>query len=233
METRMVFRLTRWALLAAAVLTGIAMILYPGGTFLRPASPGYSFFENSLSDLGSTVAWSGEANRGSPFHLAASLILVLAGCACVLGLIRVYSSSLIPRRLARGAGIIVLLAGTALLGAALTPQNRYPALHGRFTLLAVGSFPVATVLLGLATALDGRLRRRVTICWFVLTSIVVAWTSVMLSARPTTDLQMAIPVTLQKLVALTLVGTLVFQSYEAERVAATDTTAPVNGWGAR
>jgi hypothetical membrane protein len=225
MDSRMVFRLTRWAFVVAAALTGIAMILYPGGTFLRPASPGYSFFQNSLSDLGSTVAWSGRANRGALFHLAASLILVLAGCACFIALIRVYSSSLIPRRLARGAGIVVLVAGTALLGAALTPPDRYSTLHGRFTLLAVGSFPIATALLGLATALDGRFRARVAICWFLLTSLVVAWTSVMLSVRPTTDLQLAIPVTLQKLVAITLVGTLMFQSCEAERVAATDGTA--------
>jgi hypothetical membrane protein len=225
MDARMIFRLARWGLLAAAALTGIAMILYPGGTFLRPASPGYSFFRNSLSDLGSAVAWNGRPNRGSWFHLAASLILVLAGCACFLGLIRVYCSSLVPRWLARGAGIVVLLAGTALLGAALTPQDRYSTLHGQFTLLAVGSFAIATALLGFATALDSRFRRRVTICWFVLTFIVVAWASVMLSGRPTTDLQLAIPVTLQKLVAVTLVGTLVFQTYEAERVAATDTAA--------
>jgi len=47
----------------------------------------------------------------------------------------------------------------------------------------------------------------------------------MLTVPPTTDLQLAIPVTLQKLVAITLVGTLVLQSYEAERVAVTDVTA--------
>jgi hypothetical protein len=139
-------------------------------------------------------------------------------------LIRLYSSSRIPRRLARAAGIFALVAGAALLGAALTPPDRYATLHGRFTLFAVGTFPRATAFLGLATALDGRFRRRVAISWFVLTSIVIAWTSVMLSARPTTDLQLAIPVTLQKLVAITLVATLVFQSCEAERVAAADAT---------
>lgn len=222
METSTVFKLTRWALVVAAVLTGMAMTLYPGGTFLRPATRGYSFFQNSLSDLGSTVAWSGQANPGSLFHLAASAILVLAGCAFFVTLVRVYSSSLITRRLARAAGAVVLVAGAALVGAALTPQDRYPALHGQFTLLAVGSFPVATALLSMTTALNARFRRRVPISWFVLTLVVVAWASVMLSARPTTDLDLAIPVTLQKVVAITLVATLIFQSYEAEHVTSAD-----------
>jgi hypothetical membrane protein len=201
------------------------MLLYPGGTFLRPASPGYSFFQNSLSDLGSTVAWSGQANRGSWFHLAASLILVVAGSACFAALIRVYSSSPRARGLARVAGGLLLLAAAGLTGAALSPQDRHAALHGRFTLLAVASFPIATALLGLATARDNRCRRRVAICWFALTSIELIWTSVMLSVLPTTDLQLAIPVTLQKLVAGALVGTLVFQSWEADRAEAADETA--------
>lgn len=220
METSTVFKLTRSALVVAALLTGIAMIVYPGGTLLRPATRGYSFFHNSLSDLGSTVAWSGQANPGSPFHLAASVILVVAGCACVVALIWVYSSSPMTRWLARAAGAVVLLAGAGLVGAALAPPDRYASLHGQFTLLAVGSFPVATALLSLATALNARLRRRVPIGWFVLTLVVVAWASVMLSTRPTTDLALAIPVTLQKVVAITLVATLILQSYEAEHVGA-------------
>src|SRR3954452_18896426 len=129
METRIVFRLTRWAFLVAAALTGVAMLLYPGGTFLRPASPGYSFFHNSLSDLGSTVAWGGQANRGSWFHLAASLILVVAGSACFAALIRVYSSSPRARGLARVAGGLLLLAAAGLTGAALSPPDRHAALH--------------------------------------------------------------------------------------------------------
>jgi hypothetical protein len=222
MKTSTVFKLTRWALLVAAVLTGVAMILYPGGTVLRPATRGYSFFENSLSDLGGTVAWSGQANPGSLFHLAACLILVLAGGSCFLMLIRVYSSSPTTGFLARAAGAFVLVAGAGLVGAALAPQDRHPALHGQFTLLAVASFPMATAFLTLATARSGRHRRRVPICWGMLTVIVIAWAVVMLSTRPTTDLELAIPVTLQKVVAVTLVAVLILQSFEAEHGAVAD-----------
>src|SRR5439155_2140576 len=114
MQSSTVFKLTRWAVIAVAVLTGIAMLLYPGGTGLNPATRGYSFFQNSLSDLGSTVAWSGQANRGSLFLLAASFILVLAGVGCFAALIRVYSMSPITSWLTRAAGVFVLLAGAGL-----------------------------------------------------------------------------------------------------------------------
>ena len=42
----------------------------------------------------------------------------------------------------------------------------------------------------------------------------------MLWLRPTNDLQLAIPATLQKLVALALVGTLMLQGSEADRARA-------------
>jgi len=213
------FKLTRLGLIAAVVLTGIAMTLYPGGTFFHRAGHGYSFFQNSLSDLGSTVAWNGQTNPGSLFHLGACIVLVMAGCTGLLALVAVYSSSLRTRGLTRAAGIAVVVAGVALVGAAVTPQDRQPELHGQFSLLAIGSFAMGTALLAATTALDARFRRRVPICWSLLTLIVLAWASVMLSAHPTSDLELAIPVTLQKIVAITLVATLVFQSYEAERVA--------------
>jgi hypothetical protein len=47
----------------------------------------------------------------------------------------------------------------------------------------------------------------------------------MLSVLPTNDLQLAIPVTLQKLVAIALVATLVLQGWEADRAEVTDETA--------
>jgi hypothetical protein len=217
MTTSTVFRLTRWAFALAAALEGMAMLVYPGGTPLRSETRGYSFFQNSLSDLGSTVARNGEANPGYLIHIAAALILVVAGGATYGALIRVYESAPVTRRLARAAGALVLLAAAGLLGAALTPPDLHAAFHRQFTLLAVGSFPLATALLTLATALGPGVRRRVPVSWLLLTLIVVAWASMMLTARPTTDLALAIPVTLQKITGVTLVATLVFQGWEAER----------------
>jgi hypothetical membrane protein len=219
MRTSTVFRLTRWAFGVATVLEGIAMVLYPGGSVLRPDTRGYSFFQNSLSDLGSTVAWSGRANPGVSCHIAASVLLVLAGCACFVPLLRLYRSSPVTTWITRTAGVLAVLAGAGLVGAALAPQDRYLSLHRQCTLFAVWAFPFATALLTLATALNPLLRPRVPIAWLVLTLTVIAWASMMFFARPTTEPGLAIPVTLQKIVAMTLVATLVLQGYEAERAA--------------
>ena len=225
----MIFKLTRLALITAVLLTGIGMILYPGGTFFDRAVRRYSFFHNSLSDLGSTVAWNGQANPGAVFFLAAAIILVVAGCTCLLALIGVYSSSLVTGRLARTGGVAVIVAGAALAGAALTPEDLKPALHHQFSLLAVSSFPAGTAFLAAATALDARFPRRVPVGWLILTLIVAAWAGVMSSVHPTNSSELAIPVTVQKIVAITLVTTLVFESYEAENAGASGAMAAKAG----
>ena len=225
MTSSTLFKLTRWAGVSSALLTGIAMLLYPGGTLRDPSTSGYSFFQNSLSDLGSTVAWGGQENsRGAWFFLCGCAILAIAGIACFVTLVHVYSSSPPTRWVARTAGVAGLFSCAALLGVALMPGDRHPALHGQFTLLALGALLVAILLFALATALDDRFPRRVPFGWLALTLVLVAWMSVM-RWPPTTDLQLTIPVTLQKTVALAVLVIFYFQSYEAERA-----VTPQTGW---
>lgn len=220
MTSSTMFKLTRWAAVSAALLTSIAMLLYPGGTLRDPSTSGYSFFQNSLSDLGNTVAWGGQENsRGALCFLCGFAILAIAGVACLVALVHVYSSSPPTRWVARTAGAAGLLSCAALLGAALMPPDRHPALHGQFTWLALGALLVAILLFTLATALDDRFPRRVPIGWLALALVLVAWMSVM-RWPAITDLQLTIPVTLQKIVAVALLVIFYFQSYEAERAVA-------------
>jgi len=44
------------------LFTFIGMLFYAGGTSLDPTKPGYSFFQNFFSEIGLTVAHSGESN---------------------------------------------------------------------------------------------------------------------------------------------------------------------------
>jgi hypothetical protein len=215
------FKVTRLALAASAGLTCFAMALYPGGTYLDPTTRGYSMFQNSLSDLGSGVSWSGQPNPGAWVHLAASIMLIAGSAACFIGLVRAYSISPATTLLARLAGGLVAVAAIAMTGVAFEPQDRFPTLHGNFTVLALGAFALATLLLSIATALSDRSRRLVPIGWLTLTGVIVAWSCV-IPKRPTTPVDLAIPVILQKLVAVVLLATLTFQSYQAERLKARD-----------
>ena len=52
-------KLPRLILGIFVVLNIIAMLSYPGGTFLDDATTGYSFTRNFLSDLGRTLSYDG------------------------------------------------------------------------------------------------------------------------------------------------------------------------------
>lgn len=158
-----ILKLTRWAGVAAAVAIAIAMLLYPGGTFRNPSTTGYSFFQNSLSDLGSTTAWGGRRNdTGALFFAGGFALAALAGIGCFAAFVRVYATSRTTRYWARAAGAAGVLSCVGLVGAALTPQNRFPAFHGRLTLMAALACPVASLLLAFTSFHGGRFPRRVT-----------------------------------------------------------------------
>jgi hypothetical protein len=203
-------------LILAFVLATAAMLLYPGGTYLNPTARGYSFWQNSISDLGATVSWSGQRNYASPFLLAACASLLLGAAGCFMVLLPIYSSSLLMRWLTRVASALVLVAGVSLAAATATPQDRYPVLHGRLSIIAIASFPAGTAILGITSLLNPQIRRRAAAVWFVLAAIILAWASRIFD-RPTTPLELAVPVTLQKIVGFSLIAALLIQGYEAER----------------
>lgn len=202
----------------ALLLIGVAMALYPGGTGRNPSTRGYSMFQNSLSDLGATIAWGGQDNSlGQRFFLAGFGLATVAIVACLASLVRLYSQSPAARGAARAAVSLGVLASASLAGAALTPEDRNPALHGHFTTLALVAGLVATLLLALATARDERFPRRVPVGWLVLAGVLAGWMT-LLPWRPSTDLELAIPVTVQKLVGVALLAVALFQIHQAERV---------------
>lgn len=215
-----VFKVVRWAGLLAVLLTGVAMALYPGGTGRNPSTRGYSIFQNSLSDLGASVAWGGQRNTAAAYVFAAGFgLLALAGVACLVTLVRLYSASPAARGAARAAATAGVLSSVALAGAALTPEDRSPALHGGFTTLALVTGLIATLLLARAATRAERFPRRVAIGWLVLAGVLAVWMA-FIPWRPTTDLELAIPVTLQKLVGVAVLAVGFFQIREAERVLA-------------
>jgi len=222
MTSSTVFKVTRWSAVSGTLLVGMAMLLYPGGTFRNPSTHGYSFFQNSLSDLGTTVAWGGQRNSLGALCLAFGCgIVALAGVGCLVALVRVYSSSGMTRWFAGAAGTIGVLSCVGFIGAALAPEDLFPTLHSQFSALAVQACPVASLLFALVTARDDRFPRRVAAGWLALALVLVAWASVMYWGRPpTTDEWLTIPVTLQKIATVALLVVFWFQSYEAERVLA-------------
>jgi hypothetical membrane protein len=214
-----VFKFTRWAVIWAAVLIAAAMFRYPGGTWRNRSTPGYSFFENSLSDLGATVAWSGKPNTGSPIFFAAGFgLAALAGAGCLVALVQLYSASRASRWLSRGACTFGLISSAGVIAAALTPWDRYQALHHQFVFLAAGAFTLASTCIAWAAALHDSCPRKVSIGWLLLATAFVAWLAAAGHA-PRSDQDVILSASLQKLVVTAMLAILALQSREAERLA--------------
>jgi hypothetical protein len=112
---------------------------------------------------------------------------------------------------------MAVLSCAGLAGAAVTPEDSNLLLHQNFSLLASAAFLIADLFFAAVTALDGRFRKRVTIGWLIIAAALVTWIALTRS-RPTTDIQIMTAISLQKVVAATLVVNLFLQSREAERV---------------
>lgn len=58
------------------LFTFIGMLFYAGGTYNDPTTPGYAFFLNFFSDIGRTVAHSGEPNLTAFFFFSLAFFIV-------------------------------------------------------------------------------------------------------------------------------------------------------------
>ena len=119
----------RMVLVLFIVFNIIAMISYPGSTYLNESNPGYSFTRNFLSDLGRTISFSGEIN-----FLSAQLFntsLILAGGVFTLFYIYVWKVFLADnqRLLALIGSFFGVLGGLSLIGVGLTPADLYLEIH--------------------------------------------------------------------------------------------------------
>jgi hypothetical protein len=224
---RTVFTLARWAVGSATLLAVAAMSRYPGGTLLDHSTRHYSFFNNFLSDLGMTVAYSGQRNRLGAILFTLSLSIVVTGLgACLIGLVGLYSEAPRSRRFARVAVGVGLLVCGAFIGVALTPEDRMMGVHVKLTLLAFRAFPVASLLLVFASLSSNAFPRRMAIAWAFLTMMLIAYVAV-LSWGPalSTPGGLRFQVAAQKIVSIGAVGIFVYLSIEADRFMAASRTA--------
>ncbi len=132
-----------------AVLEGVAMALYPGGTWWEPAAHGHRFWQNFLCDLTWRVALNGQDNRvGAVFAQAAMLVLV-GGLASFWWLVGRQV------RLVRPLGLVSV---AATVGVTLMPSERFGAVHGATVMVAAVSGLTAAVLAAVGQRRIGRKR---------------------------------------------------------------------------
>jgi hypothetical protein len=129
------------------ILNVLAMIVYPGGTSSDAEKTGYSFLENFFSDLGMVRTYAGEPNTLSSSLFASALVLV----GLVLILFFLLLSTYFPepslgKNLSRAGTIAGVLSGISCIGIALTPWDRFLAVHMVFAYCLSLSFLAVALL---------------------------------------------------------------------------------------
>lgn len=141
------------------ILTGIAMIVYPGGSLIDKATIHYNFFENFFSDLGATVTPSGKKN-------SISNILFISAFGS-LGVAMIYFSNIwraisvdIHKMSLFGylSKISMIVSGICFTGMAFTPWNVYLEYHTILLKLAFGFLLSWTMLMIILESINPKIR---------------------------------------------------------------------------
>ncbi len=121
------------------VLSTFAMLVFPGGTAFDARAEHYQFFDNFLSDLGSTVTSAGHPNYLSSALFAIALGMVGVAMAGFASTWRAYA--FVRGRgaaLGRASEFVGAGSGLAFVGIALTPWNLLFTPHIVFVFAAFG-----------------------------------------------------------------------------------------------
>lgn len=121
-------------MLAFVLLVGIAMALYPGGTWLDPLAPGHDFFRNFFCDLTAPKALNGQQNPGVVFARSGMMMLTLGIFPFWLLVTRLFAHAR-----ARWANVVFVLGVLSTSAAMLVPlvsSQEYGFLHPLLILVA-------------------------------------------------------------------------------------------------
>ncbi len=100
----------RYAAIQFVLLLAVAMVTYPGGTWLDPSTPRYLLTRNFISDLGATHAFGGEPNHVSQALFSIAMVTLGGALVAFAWTWRAFAYRLGK---ARAAGIASALLGTA------------------------------------------------------------------------------------------------------------------------
>ncbi|TFH03832.1 MAG: hypothetical protein E4H14_15980 [Candidatus Thorarchaeota archaeon] len=123
--------------LQSLILLPVAIIMYTGGSVEYPNSPGFSLLHNFLSDLGRTIAYSGNPNPVSSFIFNISLFLT--GVLLIPYFVahpKLFQGTRESLWLSILGSIIGVMFALTFVGGSLTPSDLFMEIHLMFGALA-------------------------------------------------------------------------------------------------
>jgi len=113
----------------------VAILSYAGGTQDNPSNLGYSFWFNTFSDTGRTVAHNGKSNiTALVFFSLAMSILAITMVPFYVVLPRVFNEDSLDNRLIKIGGYLGIISSIAMIGVVFTPADILYPPHLIFTL---------------------------------------------------------------------------------------------------
>lgn len=204
------------SLVLFVALEVVAMVLYPGGTWLDKTSVGHDFFRNFFCDLTAPKALNGKPNPGALIAQAGMFMFTL-------GLLPfwVLVTSLVRQFRAGLANVVLVLGTISSIAAALVPfvsSQRYGSLHPLLVFLAgiPGVMAGGLSTYGLVKRKSGS---RISARLAVMTVVFVALDGVLYAIHVATghEFHPALLPGLQKIAAMSLVLWMVSAAFGGKR----------------
>ena len=118
------------------ILVFLAMIFYAGGTRDNPALLGYSFWGNTISDSGRTIAWSGLLNITSMVFLSTALIIFAVSFMPFYIIVsKLFSEGKIEKYASKIGCFLGVIFSLSYIGIAFTPADVLYTPHMIFVLI--------------------------------------------------------------------------------------------------
>ena len=125
------------------ILIFTAMLFYTGGTVDDPSVQGYLFWGNSLSDLGRTIAYSGQINTVSMVIFSFTLFLwAISMIPFYLVLLSLFNETRMQKRLCLVGTVFAIIAAISLVGISFMPDDILDGPHMIFVYIGYASLVI-------------------------------------------------------------------------------------------
>ncbi|MFX0043857.1 MAG: hypothetical protein ACFE8L_13175 [Candidatus Hodarchaeota archaeon] len=200
--------------------TFLGMLFYAGGTYRDPSIEGYSFFMNFFSDIGRTVAHSGESNLLSfVFFSLAFFIVGIFLVPSFLAFPNFFDRGSMEYWISIGGSILGIFSAFCFSGITFAPSDVHRAVHIFFVYAGflIGFF--AAFLYSIAIFVNKNYPKHYGYNFIVFT-VILALYLVFLFAGPSSETAngLVIQVTAQKIVLYTFAICLFIHGYSAWKV---------------
>ena len=209
------------------LFTFIGMLFYAGGTSLDPTRPGYSFFQNFFSEIGLTVAHSGESNIIA--FILFSLAFFLVGITLIPSFIAFpffFKETKIEKWLTATGSFLGLFTSFCFIGITFAPADINIAAHAWFVQMGFTSGFVVSLLYSTAIFLNKTYPKKYSYNFMVFTAFLSSYLILMLMGTDIETIEgLTIQATGQKIILYTFAICLFIHGYGAWKQEKTNFTA--------